>query len=155
MKLDAIDLKLLALVQNDAELQVAELGARVGLSATPCWRRLQKLKASGVITRRVAVLDPVKVNLPVLVFVAVRARAHTSEWFTRFKATVQAMPEVMEAHRMSGDIDYLLRIAVADIASYDRVYQRLIAETEPLDVSASFAMEALKATTALPLPYTA
>jgi Lrp/AsnC family transcriptional regulator len=152
-KLDSIDRKLLDLLQLDAERQVADLAADVGLSPTQCWRRVQRLKESGVITRQVALVDRAKVNVAVTVFVAVRTNTHTEQWFNRFRATVEAIPEVVEFYRMSGDVDYLLRVVVPDIAAYDQVYKRLIAGTQLFDVSSSFAMEELKFTTALPLSY--
>lgn len=155
MKLDAIDRKLLALLQQDAERHVAELAAEVGLSPTPCWRRVQRLKEQGVIRAQVALVDARKVNVGVTVFVSVRTSTHTQAWFERFKATVQAIPEVVEFYRMSGDVDYLLRVVVPDIAAYDQVYKRLIAGTPLFDVSSSFAMEEIKFTTALPLGYAA
>ena len=153
MKLDSIDIRILEILQQDAELQVAEVAQRVGLSTTPCWRRIQRLKESGVITRQVALLDAQKVNVGVTVFVSVRTSTHTQDWFETFKAAVQAIPEVVEFYRMSGDVDYLLRVVVPDIAAYDRVYKRLTAGTQLHDVSSSFAMEQLKLTTALPLGY--
>ena len=153
MKLDSIDVRILEILQQDATLQVAEIAERVGLSSTPCWRRIQRLKEAGVITRQVALLDPLKVNVGVTVFVSVRTSIHSQAWFDSFKATVQAIPEVVEFYRMSGDVDYLLRVVVPDIAAYDRVYKRLIAGTQLHDVSSSFAMEELKLTTALPLGY--
>jgi Lrp/AsnC family transcriptional regulator len=154
IKLDSIDRKLLEILQLDADTQVADLAARVGLSATPCWRRVQRLKELGVITRNVALVDSAKVNVGVTVFVSVRTSTHTEDWFEGFRATVQAIPEVVEFYRMSGDVDYLLRVVVPDIAAYDKVYKRLIAGTQLFDVSSSFAMEELKFTTALPLSYT-
>ncbi|MGN6826971.1 MULTISPECIES: Lrp/AsnC family transcriptional regulator [Roseateles] len=153
MKLDSLDLKILELLQQDAEQQVAQIAAQVGLSTTPCWRRIQRLKEAGVITRQVALLDARKINVGVTVFVSVRTSIHSQEWFERFRATIQAIPEVVEFYRMSGDVDYLLRVVVPDIAAYDAVYKRLIAGTELHDVSSSFAMEELKLTTALPLSY--
>jgi len=155
VKLDAIDCKLLELLQVNADYQVAELAALVGLSQTPCWRRVHRLKEAGVITRNVALVDAAKINVGVTVFVSVRASRHTQAWFDRFKATVQVIPEVVEFYRMSGDVDYLLRVVVPDIAGYDRVYKRLIAGTDLHDVSSSFAMEEIKFTTALPLSYAA
>ena len=153
MKLDAIDIRILDILQQDAEQQVAQIAAQVGLSTTPCWRRIQRLKEAGVITRQVALVDARKVNVGVTVFVSVRTSVHAQDWFEAFKATVQAIPEVVEFYRMSGDVDYLLRVVVPDIAAYDRVYKRLIAGTQLHDVSSSFAMEELKLTTALPLGY--
>lgn len=153
IKLDSIDCKLIEILQVDAETPIADMAARVGLSATPCWRRVQRLKEMGVITRQVALVDAAKVNVGVTVFVSVRTSTHTEEWFERFRATVQAIPEVVEFYRMSGDVDYLLRVVVPDIAAYGKVYKRLIAGTQLFDVSSSFAMEELKFTTALPLSY--
>lgn len=152
-KIDSIDRKILDLLQTNAEQQIAELAAQVGLSQTPCWRRVQRLKEAGVITRSVTLVDPQKVNVGVTVFVFVRTSTHTQEWFDHFKATVDVIPEVVEFYRMSGDIDYLLRVVVPDIAAYDKVYKRLIADTRLFDVSSSFAMEEIKFTTALPLSY--
>lgn len=153
LKFDSIDRKLLALLQEDGERQVADLAEAVGLSPTPCWRRVQRLKEAGVITRNVMLLDRHKVNVGVTVFVSVRTNTHTQAWFERFRATVDAIPEVVEFYRMSGDVDYLLRVVVPDIGAYDKVYKRLIAGTQLFDVSSSFAMEEIKFTTALPLSY--
>lgn len=151
--LDTIDRRLLELVQQDATTPLAQLAQAVGLSNTPCWRRLQRLKEVGVITRQVALVDPERVNVGVTVIVSVRTSVHTQEWFERFRATCEAIPEVVEFYRMSGDIDYLLRVVVPDIRAYDAVYKRLIDGTDLHDVSSSFAMEQLKYTTALPLKY--
>ena len=153
MKLDAIDRRLLEMLQLDCDAPVAELAAAVQLSTTPCWRRIQRLKDAGVITGHVALVDPKSVNVGVTVFVNIKTSQHTQAWFDRFHATVESIPEVVEFYRMSGDIDYLLRIVVPDIAAYDGVYKRLIAGTQLFDVSSSFAMEQLKFTTALPLRY--
>ncbi len=153
MKLDAIDRRLLDMLQLDCDTPVAELAAAVQLSTTPCWRRIQRLKDAGVITGHVALVDPKSVNVGVTVFVNIKTSQHTQAWFDRFHATVESIPEVVEFYRMSGDIDYLLRIVVPDIAAYDGVYKRLIAGTQLFDVSSSFAMEQLKFTTALPLRY--
>jgi Lrp/AsnC family transcriptional regulator len=152
-KLDSIDRRILELLQADADMQVHELAAQVGLSQTPCWRRIQRLRAAGVITRNVALVDARKVNVGVTVFVSIRTSTHTQAWFERFKATVDVIPEVVEFYRMSGDVDYLLRVVVPDIQAYDQVYKRLIAGTQLFDVSSSFAMEEIKFTTALPLSY--
>ena len=153
MKLDAIDRRLLDMLQLDCDTPVAELAAAVQLSTTPCWRRIQRLKEAGVITGHVALVDPRSVNVGVTVFVNIKTSQHTQAWFDRFHATVESIPEVVEFYRMSGDVDYLLRIVVPDIAAYDGVYKRLIAGTQLYDVSSSFAMEQLKFTTALPLRY--
>jgi Lrp/AsnC family transcriptional regulator len=153
MKLDAIDMKLLALLQDNAELQISELADRVGLSTTPCWRRVQRLKEGGVITKQVSLVDRKAVNVAVTVFVGIRTSHHNQKWFETFRATVEAIPEVVEFYRMSGEVDYLLRVVVPDIAAYDSVYKRLTASIDLSDVSSSFAMEELKYTTALPLGY--
>lgn len=155
VKLDSIDRKLLALLQENGERQVADLAEAVGLSQTPCWRRVQRLKEAGVITRNVMLVDRHKVNVGVTVFVSIRTNTHTQKWFDQFRAAVEAIPEVVEFYRMSGDVDYLLRVVVPDIAAYDQVYKRLIAGTQLFDVSSSFAMEEIKFTTALPLSYIA
>lgn len=151
--LDAIDRKILDLLQDNAERQLAEIAEAVGLSTTPCWRRIQRLKESGVITRQVALVDAQKVNAGVTVIVAVRTNTHTQEWFERFRATAEAIPEVVEFYRMSGEVDYLLRVQVPDIKAYDAVYKRLTHGTNLADVSSSFAMEQIKYTTAVPLHY--
>lgn len=152
-KLDAIDVRILGLLQENSEIQLAEIASEVNLSTTPCWRRIQRLRESGVITRHVALLDARKVNVGVTVFVSVRTRQHSQGWFEQFKAKVQTINEVVEFYRMSGDVDYLLRVVVPDIAAYDTVYKRLTDGGDLLDVSSSFAMEEIKYTTALPLTY--
>lgn len=154
-KLDAIDRKLLALLQQDADMPMAQLAEAVSLSPTPCWRRVQRLKDDGVITRSVTLLDRAKLNLGVTVFVSVRTNQHSEAWLRKFHAAVSAIPEVVEFYRMSGDVDYLLRVVVPSIQAYDAVYKRLIRSAELFDVSSSFAMEELKFTTALPLDYAA
>ena len=136
-----------------ATLAVADIAKKVGLSTTPCWRRIQKLEEDGVIRRRVAILDPVRVNARVTVFVSVRTSSHSHEWLKRFSEVVQEFPEVIEFYRMSGDVDYLLRVAGPDVAAYDAFYKRLISKIEIRDVSSSFAMEQIKYTTELPLDY--
>ena len=134
-------------------MPVAEIARRVGLSSTPCWRRIQKLEEAKVVRKRVALLDSKALNVGVTVFVFVRTNRHSLEWLERFAHVVDEMPEVMEFYRMSGDVDYLLRVVVPDIEAYDRFYRRLIARIEISDVSSSFAMEQIKSTTALPLDY--
>lgn len=151
--MDRIDSSILACLQQDASLSVAEIAERVGLSTTPCWRRIQKLEKDGVILRRVALLDAAKLNCGVTVFVRLRTRQHNYDWLEKFSTAVARMEEVVEFYRMSGDIDYLLRIVVADIASYDAVYKRLIKAADFAEVSSSFALEEIKNTTALPLRY--
>jgi len=152
-KLDSIDRKLLSILQQDAETPLTDLAQAVNLSTTPCWRRLQRLREHGFIARQVALVDPRKVNLGVTVFVAIRTNQHSQAWFERFRDAVRAIPEVVEFYRMSGDVDYLLRVVAPDIAAYDQIYKRLIREVDLSDVSSSFAMEELKFTTALPLDY--
>ncbi len=151
--MDDFDRKILSFLQKDASLSVAEIADRVGLSSTPCWRRIQKLEADGVIKHRVAILDPEKVNVGVTVFVSIRTQHHSIDWLDRFSKAVEDIDEVVEFYRMSGDIDYLLRIVVPDIAAYDAVYKRVISAIELNDVTSSFAMECIKQTTALPLHY--
>ncbi len=151
--MDRIDRKILACLQEDAAVPVAEVAERVGLSTTPCWRRIQNLEKSGVIRRRVALLDAAKLNCGVTVFVRLRTSQHNYTWLEKFSKAVANMDEVVEFYRMSGDIDYLLRIVVSDIAGYDAVYKRLIQAAELSDVSSNFAMETIKHTTALPLGY--
>ena len=151
--MDRLDRKILRLLQEDATLAVADVAKKVGLSTTPCWRRIQKLEEDGVIQRRVAILDPVRVNTRVTVFVSIRTGSHSNEWLKRFSEVVQEFPEVVEFYRMSGDVDYLLRVVVPDIAAYDAVYKRLITKIDIRDVSSAFAMEQIKYTTELPLEY--
>jgi Lrp/AsnC family transcriptional regulator len=153
MTLDKFDRRLLALLQQDAGLPLAELAERVGLSPSPCWRRIQKLESEGYIRARVALLDPKKMNVGVSVFAAIRTNQHNAEWLEAFSRAVVGIPEVVEVYRMSGQIDYMLRIVVPDIDAYDRVYKKLIAAIELYDVSSSFAMEVLKSTTVLPVDY--
>jgi len=149
--MDAIDRKILTVLQEDSSLSVAEIGARVGLSSTPCWKRIQRLEAEGVILKRVALVEQDRLGLGVTVFVSIETGDHSQAWLTRFAEVVQAMPEVMEFYRMAGDIDYMLRVVVADIASYDAFYKRLIATVPLKNVTSRFAMEKIKSTTALPI----
>ncbi len=153
MAFDEIDRKILTILQKNATMPVAELGRKVGLSTTPCWRRIQKMEEDGVIQRRVAILDPDKVNAGVSVFMAVRTSEHSGAWLRAFAAAVEEFPEVVEFYRMSGEVDYMLRVVVPDIAAYDEFYRRLIAKITLTDVSSSFSMEQIKYTTAMPLDY--
>ena len=150
MKMDQTDRRILAILQEDATLPVADVGARVGLSPTPCWRRIQKLRASGVIERTVALVDPRALGLGLIVFIEVEARDHSPEWLAQFTDTVSPMPEVMEIFRMAGELDYLLRVAVRDMAHFDDFYRRLIAAVPLKNVTSNFAMERVKHTTAYP-----
>jgi len=150
--MDAIDRKILTVLQEDASLSVAEIGSRVGLSSTPCWKRIQRLEADGVIQKRVALVDQDRIGLGVTVFVSVETGDHSQEWLDRFAKVVSAMPQVMEFYRMAGDVDYMLRVVVPDIAGYDAFYKRLIAAVPLTNVTSRFAMEKIKSTTSLPLP---
>lgn len=149
--LNALDRKLLALVQKDATLTVAELGEAVGLSTTPCWKRLKRLEEEGFIERRVALLNRTKVGLPVTVFVAIRTNQHDEAWLADFARATSALPEIVELYRMSGDVDYLMKVVVADIEGYDRFYKKLIRAVKLTDVSSTFAMEQIKYSTEIPL----
>jgi Lrp/AsnC family transcriptional regulator len=151
-QMDAIDRKILAVVQEDASLSVAEIGSRVGLSSTPCWKRIQRLEADGVITKRVALIDPTKIGLGITVFVSVETGDHSQEWLGRFAEMASGMPEVMEFYRMAGDVDYMLRVVVPDIAGYDTFYKKLIGTVPLKNVTSRFAMEKIKSTTVLPIP---
>ena len=141
------------LLQQDASLTARELAEHVGLTPTPCWRRVQNLEATGVITRQVALVDPAKVNLDVTALVQIRTNNHTAEWLSQFNEAIEMFPEVVEAYRTSGEIDYILRIVVPSIEAYDRMYKRLIEAVDLYDVRTIFVMEKIKQTTALPLHY--
>ncbi len=149
--MDAIDRKILAVLQEDSSLAVAEIGQRVGLSSTPCWKRIQRLEADGVILKRVALVEQDKVGLGVTVFVSIESADHSEDWLKHFAEVVGAMPEVMELYRMAGDVDYMLRVVVTDIQGYDAFYKRLIAAVPLKNVTSRFAMEKIKSTTALPI----
>ncbi|KQU54738.1 transcriptional regulator [Bosea sp. Leaf344] len=150
--MDSIDRKILYHLQQDADVSIAELAERVGLSQTPCWKRIQKLEQSGVIVKRVALVSPEALGLGLTVFVQVETSDHSGPWLAQFATQVSAMPEVMELYRMAGDVDYMLRVVVADMQAYDRFYKTLI-ETIPLkNVTSRFAMERIKSTTAYRVP---
>ena len=151
-RLDAIDRKILAVLQEDASLSVAEIGERVGLSSTPCWKRIQRLEAEDIILRRVALVDQNKIGLGITVFVSVESSDHSEAWLKKFADAVSSMPEVMEFYRMAGDVDYMLRVAVASIQDYDAFYKKLIAAIPLKNVTSRFAMERIKQTTSLPIP---
>ncbi|MDG2522932.1 Lrp/AsnC family transcriptional regulator [Caulobacter segnis] len=150
--LDPADIRILAALQEDGTLSVAAVAERVNLSTNACWRRIKRLEDDGVIRRRVALLDAGALGVGVTVFVNVRTSEHSDEWTRTFQAAVDAMPEVVEFYRMSGEVDYLLKVQVASIADYDAVYRRLTSAVKLTDVSSAFAMEEMKHTTALPLP---
>ncbi len=149
--LDAIDRRILRELQRDATVAIADLAQRVGLSQTPCWKRIKRLTDAGIITQRVALLDRSKLDLGLAVFVSVRTNRHDQAWLDAFAGAAAAMPEVVEFYRLSGDTDYLMKVLVRDISAYDTFYKRLIAAVPLSDVSSAFAMEQIKSTTALPI----
>ncbi|THF55368.1 Lrp/AsnC family transcriptional regulator [Pseudothauera rhizosphaerae] len=152
--MDRFDRHILTLLQRDASMPLKDLAEAVSLSTTPCWKRVKKLEEDGYIRARVALLDPVRLGLGLSVFVHLKTARHESAWLERFAATVVQFEEVVEFYRMSGEWDYLLRVVVSDIAAYDRFYKKLIESTDGLsDISSNFAMEQMKYTTALPIPY--
>ncbi len=155
MPIDKKDREILRLLQSDATMSLADLAAAVNLTPTPCWRRMQKLQSDGVIKKQVAICDANKLNLGLTTFVTIRTSQHSEDWMKRFVDGATSIPEIVEIYRLSGDADYLLKIMVPDISSYDSVYKKLIRSVELLDVSSAFAMETIKCTTALPLDYAA
>jgi len=148
-EIDRLDREILRLISADASLSLAEIAAEVGLTPTPCWKRIRRMEETGIILRRVAVIDPAKIGLPVSVFVEVETADHSGEWLQQFGNVVGSMPEIIDAWRMSGDVDYLLHVVVPDIAAYDDFYRRLISQVKLRNVSSRFSMERLKAA---PLP---
>ena len=151
LKIDDIDRRILVELQRDAAQSLDALGEAVNLSRNACWRRIRALEASGVIKNRVTLLDPAKLGLNLTVFMLIRTNAHAPDWLSKFSKTTQAMPEILGVYRMTGDLDYLIRARVSDMADYDRLYQSLIRKVPISDVSASFVMEEIKETTQLPL----
>ena len=150
-KLDLIDRKILTELMNDASLSVAVIADRVGLTQTPCWKRIQRLEAEGVVTRRVAIVDPAQVGLGLTAFVGVEAGDHSEAWKSTFLDTIAGMPEIMEVHRMAGDVDYLLRVVVPDMSAFDRFYKRLTERVQIKSVTSWFTMETVRANTVYPL----
>jgi Lrp/AsnC family transcriptional regulator len=150
---DSIDAKILDILQLDATVPMAEIAERVGLSATPCWRRIKRMEDEGLIARRVALLDRRLLNVPMTIFVTIKAPRHAIDWLNGFRRLVGQIPEIVEAWRLTGQTDYLIRIVVPDIDRYDALYQRLITALEFSDFSASIAMEEMKYTTAIPTSY--
>lgn len=142
--LDRLDREILRLISVDASLSLADIAAKVGLTPTPCWKRIRRMEQDGIIQRRVAVLDPMKVGLPVSVFVAIETADHSSEWLARFARVIDETPEIVDAWRMSGEVDYLLHVVVPDIASYDNFYRKLIGSIPLRNVSSRFSMERMK-----------
>lgn len=153
--MDDIGLKIINCLQKDAMMPIAEVAANAGLSISPCWRRVQQLIDDGTIIRRVALINAERINVGVNVFVSIRTNQHSEEWANKFCRAAAQIPEVVEFYRMSGRVDYLMRIVVPNIAAYDEVYKRLIKTADLYDVTSSFAMETIKYTTALPLHYAA
>ena len=151
--MDRTDRAILAILQEDSTLPVADIARKVGLSTTPCWRRIQKLDEDKVIQRRVAILDPEQVNAGVTVFVSVKTDKHNEEWLKRFSEVIVTFPEVVGFYRMSGDVDYLLKVVVPDISAYDDFYKKLVSNIDIENVSSAFAMERIKDSTQLPLHY--
>lgn len=149
--LDELDRKLLGLMQRDATLTVAELSEQVGLSTTPCWKRIKRLEDEGYVERKVAILNRARVGLPVTVFVSIRTSQHDEKWLNDFASAVSRMPEVVELYRMSGEVDYLMKVVTSDIEGYDRFYKRLIKAVKLSDVASTFAMEQIKYSTEMPL----
>jgi len=151
--MDKKDKAILQALQSDATMTVSDIAGQVGLSKSACWRRIQTLEEDGVISARVTLLNQEKLGLDLTVYARIRTHEHTQQWFDRFYAMVSAMPNVMEVHRLSGDVDYLVRAVVPDMRSYDEMYKEMIAKVDLFDVSSSFSMETIKYTTALPLDY--
>ena len=151
--MDSIDLRILDALQKDASQSVSAIAERVGISTAPCWRRIQKLENDGVIRKRVALLNRTQLNAGITVFIAVRTNKHTVEWLEKFRKAVRDIPEIVDFYRMSGEIDYLLKAYVPDIATYDALYKKLISRIELSDVTSMFAMEELKSTTEIPLSF--
>lgn len=150
---DKKDIAILTLLQQDATLPINEIAEQVSLSTTACWKRIQRLQSEGVITKQVCLLDRKKLGVGVTVFVAIRTNQHDKKWLESFASGIKDFPEVVEFYRMSGTIDYLLKVVVPDIEGFDLVYKRLIQTVELFDVSSSFSMEEIKYTTALPMDY--
>ncbi len=150
-KINPIDCNILEIIQHDAALSIAEIADRIGLSHNACWRRLKLLESSGIIEKRVAILNPDKIGGRQDVFVTLKTNQHTQDWLTIFSAGVKNIPEVLGFYRMTGDIDYMLKLSVKNMTDYDRVYKKIIAIAPLHDVSASFAMERIKNTTAIPI----
>lgn len=151
--LDAFDIAILREQQRDSSLSIEELAGRVNLSRNACWRRLKQLDEAGVIKARVALVDAAKLNAGLTVLIRIRAGRHDAEWSARFREAIAAMPEIVGAYRTSGEVDYILRARVPDVAAYDTLYQRLISRVDMVDVAASFVMEEMKETTEIPLGY--
>lgn len=151
LTIDDHDRRILTELQLDADQSLDRLGERIGLSRNACWRRIRNLEKAGIIRARVALLDATKIGLGLTVFIQIRTNSHAPDWLAKFNHATTTMPEIQGVYRMSGDLDYLIRARVADMAGYDALYQRLIRKVPLSDVAASFVMEEIKETTALPL----
>ncbi len=151
--MDTIDKKIIALLQLDARLSAREIAETVGLTPAPCWRRIQRLESEGIISSRVALVNPNKVNLSVSAVVEIRTNRHNADWLQQFTAAVEKFPEIIEAFRTSGEVDYMLRVVAPDMETYDLFYKKLVEEVDLYDVRTHFIMEEMKSTTALPLEY--
>ena len=149
--LDSIDRKILRALQRDCDMPIAQLAEAVGLSQTPCWRRVKRLSEAGVIRARVAVVDPAALGLDLIAFIQVKTNQHNAQWLERFASNIAALPHVLEFHRMSGETDYLLKVVARDMADFDRIYRELIEIADMFDVSSHFSMEQIKSTTVLPI----
>lgn len=152
VRLDEVDRKILSLMQQDASLSLDQIADRVGASKTPVWNRIRKLREAGVIRRQVAILDPEALGLEACFFVLIRTSEHDKDWAARFLRALRERPEVIEAHRLAGDIDYILKVQVKNARAYDRFYQSLISEVKIHNVTALLSMEEIKHSTALPIP---
>jgi Lrp/AsnC family transcriptional regulator len=151
--MDPTDRKLLDLLQRDAGLSLDELSARAALSRNACWRRIKRMEDDGVIKARVTLLDAARINVGLTAFIALRTTEHSAKWLEQFSRAVRDIPEIVGVYRMTGDVDYLLQAVIPDVAAYDALYKRLIGRITLADVSSSFVMEEIKATTVLPLDY--
>ncbi|MEO1241230.1 MAG: Lrp/AsnC family transcriptional regulator [Pseudomonadota bacterium] len=151
--MDLIDKAIIAILQRDSSTPVSEIAESVGLSQTPCWRRIKKLEDDGVVARRVALLNRDALNLSLTAFISVKTAHHTDAWLKRFADAIARIPQIVEVHRMSGEVDYLMKVVATDMAEFDRIYKRLIAVADFADVTSTFSMEVLKQTTELPLDY--
>jgi len=150
-KIDPTDRRILHQMQPDADISIEYLGERIGLSRNACWRRIRALQDQGIIKARVALLDANKLNLGLTVFIQMRTDRHDTNWMEKFAAATRSLPEILGVYRMTGDLDYLVKAKVADVAAYDRLYRRLVSKVSISDVTASFVMEEIKETTALPV----
>jgi Lrp/AsnC family transcriptional regulator len=149
--MDDTDLRILRVLQVDSSLSVTDVARHVGLSASPCWKRINKLRADGVIRQQTAILDAEQLGFGLTVFMELRTGEHSGDWLRSFAETVRAMPEVMEFHRMAGEVDYLLKVVVSDMKHFDEFYKSLVGTTSLAEVTSRFSMESIKQTTALPI----